>query len=98
MRALSLIGWVRRLLGIDPEQLDAADLARYAKFERAVSEGDVECYVYDEHIRGQIIVLKGEDLHAVTPQNLVSFRKLNRAERRFLDKNYSAHLARGQPK
>jgi hypothetical protein len=72
------------------------DVKHFSAFEKAVEETDVEAYVYEEHgIKGQVIVLHGAELHQVTERNLVSFRKLNRGERRMLDKKYNANLARG---
>ena len=67
----------------------------FSKFQQAIEEGDVEAYVYEEGgLKGQVIVLKGEDLHQVTERNLVSFRKLNRRDRRKLDYKYGARHAR----
>lgn len=91
----NLLRWLRSLVYTEPE-LTEFDIRHYKNFERAVEESDVEAYLYDEHIKGNVIVLKGEDLHQVTPNNLVSFRKLNRRERRILDNKYNAHLARGK--
>lgn len=88
-----LLQWLRGLYWAEDAPTYFEEL-HYAKFLRAVEESDVEAYVYDEHVKGQIIVLKGEDLHAVTVNNLVSFRKMTRSERRYIDKKYKAYQAR----
>lgn len=66
------------------------DREHYAKFEKALEQGDVEAYVYEKggRLKGQVICLKGEELHAVTVSNLISFRKLNRADSRYLRKKH----------
>lgn len=87
---MNILAWLRSKY--NPHRtITAFEKSHYEKFERAVSESDVEAYVYDEHIRGQVIVLKDEDLHAVTETNLVSFRKLTRRERRYLSKVNAYH-------
>lgn len=65
----------------------------YKKFEDALRDHDIEAYVYEEHgLKGQVICLRGEELHAVTEQNLVSFRKLNRKDSRYLRRSHGIDL------
>lgn len=92
-----LLQWIRNVSSMYTQEASTNfEREHFSKFEQAVAETDVEAYVYEERgLKGQIIVLKGEDLHQVTEKNLVSFRKLNRGERRQLDKKYNAKLARG---
>lgn len=76
------------------QPVSLADQRQYNKFEQALSEGDVEAYVYEEYGRkGQVVLLKGEDLHMVTPTNLISFRKLNRRDSRYIRSKYKNQLA-----
>lgn len=98
-----LIQWLRSLAYAPDEQTDFS-LMHYAKFEEALSEGDLEVNIYDDVNRGQIVVFKGTELHPVTVGNLVSFRKLTRRERRHYDKhlqkkdekeNYNLHRRAG---
>ena len=94
-----LLQWIRNfsrrcLIDIASER----DLRQFEKFERALKEGDVEAYVYEEHgLKGQVVLLKGEDLHAVNASNLVSFRKLNRRDSRWLRNKYRKQLSNGLP-
>ena len=84
-----MIQWIRKRLGIDREQmLSVFQKDHYAKFAAALEESDLQVYVYDEHTKGEQIIKQGEDLHPVTPTNLVSFRKLRRNERRYLRHTY----------
>ena len=91
-----LIQWIRNISTMYTADASTKfEHEHFLKFEQAIEECDVEAYVYEEGgLKGQIIVLKGEDLHQVTEKNLVSFRKLNRRDRRKLDFKYGARLAR----
>lgn len=80
-----IIQWIRRLLGLNTEQrLTAFELEHYQKFEKALSESDVSVYVYGKDV-GNVVVARGSELHPVTPENLISFYKLNRRTRRQLE-------------
>lgn len=81
-----LLQWLRAKFSSQYEPSEF-DRLHYEGFEQALTETDVEAYVYEERgIQGRVIVLKGEDLHQVTMQNLVSYRRLNRYERRRLNR------------
>lgn len=68
---------------ISTPSITEEDKKAYVKFEAALEHNDIEAFIYEEHGRkGQVLLLAGQDLHAVTPQNLVMFRKLNRADSR----------------
>lgn len=78
---INFFNWVRRY---QTNQYKPTKFSKqhYKNFEEAVKVSDVHCYVYDEQVRGSRLILQGTELHCVTEENLVSFRKLNRAERR----------------
>jgi hypothetical protein len=77
-----LLQWIRAFPNRDilPTKFERE---HYARFEKALSESPLQVYVYEERgYKGSLILGRVEDLHMVTPENLVSFRKLNRHERR----------------
>lgn len=82
---MNVITWIRNF-AFNEEKLTQFEQEHYAKFEKALQESDVVAYVYDNKLRGEQIIRQGEELHVVTPKNLVSFRKLVRKERRTLNK------------
>lgn len=80
---MNVLNWLRKLGGIEEYAPTTFEAEHYARFEKALEEGDVEVDVYDECNKGRLIIAQGELLHPVTPKNLVQYRKLNRRERRY---------------
>jgi len=78
---MNVITWIRNF-AFNEEKLTTFEAEHYAKFEKALAESDLVAFVYDNKSRGEQIIRQGEELHVVTPKNLVSFRKLRRNERR----------------
>ena len=89
---MNVITWLRKY-AFNEEKLSKFEEDHYNKFEKALQESDLHVFVYDSFIRGGQIIRQYEELHPVTPKNLVSFRKLNRAERREV-KNKISRLTR----
>lgn len=87
---MNVITWIRNF-AFNEEKLTTFEQEHYAKFEKALQESDLHVFVYDNKLRGEQIIRKGEDLHVVTPKNLVSFRKLVRTERRRIKKITDKH-------
>lgn len=79
------------MLGLTREQsYTQFEHRHYNNFEKALAESDVRVFIYDNVCKGEYLITKGTELHPVTIGNLVSFHKLNRAERRHLAKHYAA--------
>ena len=78
---MNVITWIRNY-AFNEEKLTKFEEEHYTKFEKALQESDLSVFVYDNFLRGEIIVRQYEELHPVTPKNLISFRKLRRNERR----------------
>lgn len=91
-----LLQWIRSCVN-RARKVDGDDERRYELFERALSVSPLKVYVYEEMgYRGSLILGIGEELHMVTPENLVSFRTLTRRERRHLvNKATIKHGTRG---
>ena len=87
---MNVITWIRNF-AFNEEKLSAFEKEHYEKFEKALAESDLSVFVYDNFVRGEQIIRQGEELHAVTPKNLVGFRKLRRKERRYIKNHIAKH-------
>lgn len=87
---MNVITWIRNF-AFNEEKLTKFEEEHYNKFEAALQESDLVAFVYDNKTRGQQIIRQYEELHAVTPKNLVSFRKLVRKERRAIKQIVKKH-------
>lgn len=93
MGVKEFIQWIRTFSNRYVTAASERDAREYARFLAALSTRDIEAYVYEEHgLKGQVVLLKGEELHCVTVENLVSFRELNRRDSRWLRNKYSKQL------
>lgn len=89
---MGIITTIRELIGIDVKPSKFAQ-EHYNRFEEAVKVSDVQAYVYNDNgYKGAVLVPKGEDLHQVTINNLVSFYRLNRQQRNQLQKTKEYRL------
>ena len=78
---MNLITWLRNY-AFNEQKLTQFEEEHYNKFEKALQESDLSVFVYDNFLRGEVIIRQYEELHSVTPKNLIGFRKLRRSERR----------------